>query len=187
MKTINKDLIKPFLGTGHETGLTVLELLCVLAILASLVTLGWPGMQRQWQAQKLREVSSALHDSLQLVRTQAMLRQQRVTLCASRDGVQCAASGPWSLGWLVFEDANADHQRQSDEALIQVQSSWPAAIRIIGNTPVARYADAQADGVLGPAGTWWVCHTGLGQGWKLVLSVRGRLRREAAGAGECAP
>ena len=169
-----------------DAGLSLLELLCVLAVLSALVAMAWPGMQHQWQAQALRQATSALHDTLQLVRAQAVLRQSQVTVCASNDGLTCSGTD-WSRGWLVFDDANEDHQRQPEEGLMAVQRVWPVALRITGNAPVARHADAQADGVLGPAGTWWVCHLSLREGWKLVLSARGRLRREAASAGECTP
>jgi type IV fimbrial biogenesis protein FimT len=62
---------------------------------------------------------------LNLGRSEAVKRGRSVTLCASTDGISCAAddSADWERGWLLFVDANSDGQRQAlaDEQRLRIQ------------------------------------------------------------------
>jgi type IV fimbrial biogenesis protein FimT len=93
-----------------SSGLTLWELLGVLAINAT--TLAWaiPGI-RHWQldARRLADVN-AFVTAIQLSRSEAAKRGRPVVLCQSTDRHVCAASGRRYVdGWMVF--VNEDDQR----------------------------------------------------------------------------
>ncbi|MCX4187242.1 GspH/FimT family protein [Methylophaga sp. OBS4] len=51
-----------------------------------------------------------------LARSEAIKRNQVVTICKSADKQNCG--GNWSDGWIVFSDKNADGARDADEIVI---------------------------------------------------------------------
>jgi type IV fimbrial biogenesis protein FimT len=94
-------------------GMTLIELLTALAIVAIFATLGTPSfidfMKQIRLSAKMNELSSDLY----LARSESIKRNSRVLVCsrASASSKSCAtapAAGTWMNGWLVCYDANAD-------------------------------------------------------------------------------
>lgn len=89
-----------------QTGVNLVELMIVVAILAISLTLGVPG----FQSLKLRSDRSAalieLVAAVSLARSEAAQRGTPVSVCASSDGVACSGNSDWTGGWLVFHDAD---------------------------------------------------------------------------------
>lgn len=172
------------------SGFTLLEALVVLAVLSTLLGLAVPGLIGLRERQQLQAQAEDFWSSLMLARAQALLHQQRVTVCAASKGV-CEPSAGWHSGWLVFVDANRNGQREADERLVQERELAPAAMRITGNTTVARLigygAEGRSETLSGAfqAGTVSVCATGQSQGWRVVINAAGRPRLEKADTPTC--
>ena len=167
-----------------QAGLTFIEILAALAIVALSLTLALPAYQSVVQANRLSAGSNALSGSMHLARSEAVLRGQRVTMCVSDDGDICSATGGWHRGWIVFHDPDANAQRGAGEALLHVQPALEA-LSITGNQPVVRYVSYSSlgwprltTGAL-QMGTLTVCAERQ-QGRKIVLSRTGRVRLDAA-------
>ena len=111
----------------HAIGLTLLELLIALAIAALLLMLSVPAY-RAWIADlELRDRVEALVFAMGFARGEAIKRNKgRVNLCHSADGVQCADSGGWENGWLVYADTNHNGELDDDETVLRVQGRGPA-------------------------------------------------------------
>ena len=98
-------------------GLTLIELLMTLLILAMLLSLGIPGMKHLAQ-QKASEVTiKRLHRAIEVARTSAITRNSIVTLCRSGDGAVCG--GEWQQGVLVFSDYNGNRELELEDSLIR--------------------------------------------------------------------
>ena len=65
----------------RNRGFTLLEALVVLALLAVLLSLTAPGLQGLRQKHQMQSQAEQLQASLLLARSEALRRQQRVTLC----------------------------------------------------------------------------------------------------------
>lgn len=118
---------------GVCRGLTLIELMIVLVVLAISASLGAPMMQNLLHGNRLRAESSRLLAAINLARSEAVMRNTPVSLCPSAmatTGVaQCA--GTYTGGWIVF--ANADKDRVVDRGadhVLQVFEALPSGYRL---------------------------------------------------------
>jgi type IV fimbrial biogenesis protein FimT len=89
-------------------GLSLFELLLVLAMLAVLGLVAVPGLGTLLAANRLSaEVNRFVH-AVHLARQQAHTRGAPVALCKSPNGRQCRHDADWSEGSLVFVNSDAD-------------------------------------------------------------------------------
>jgi type IV fimbrial biogenesis protein FimT len=61
--------------------------------------------------------------SLKIARSEAISRNQRVTVCATSTGVDCAAKNYWSSGWIVFNDIDLDGDTGGDGEVVLLEVS----------------------------------------------------------------
>ena len=104
-------------------GFTIIELMITLALVSVLVTFGIPGFSGLMERNQLTTGINKFVSSLSLARSEAIKRNQRIGLCASSNGEQCADVG-FENGWLVYVDNNQNNNRESDEELIWVVSKY---------------------------------------------------------------
>lgn|SRR5690625_1525756 len=88
----------------HSRGVTLVELVATLAVLAIITALAAPNMGRWLETQQATTAHNALLGSLHLARAHAVTSGQRTVVCKSADGRTCASEGSWNQGWMVFED-----------------------------------------------------------------------------------
>ena len=112
-----------------STGVTLLEMMIVLSIMAILGTVAVPSFtQLMRDSERTTAVNSFVH-SLYLARSEAIKRGEVVSLCKSTDGQRCSNSAAdWNGGWIVFVNRDRDDLpvRDMNEEIIQVYSGWPA-------------------------------------------------------------
>lgn len=129
-------------------GMTVLELMVVLSVMAILVGMAVPAMTRWLEEWRVSSAIHAFSAGLQTGRSEAIARGRVVRLCRTKDhspdkcekhtstGVD--SSKNFSTGWMVYVDANDDGVYQaSDHDQILVQQRSMTGIRDISpvNTP----------------------------------------------------
>ena len=179
-------------GGGHE-GVSLMELMIAMVMLAVLITLGSGSFKPLIQKYQLQAQGEDLLSSLFLARSEALKRGVRVTACVSDNGVQCQKTGDWNQGWLVFEDTDGNATRSALEPLVQVHMTLPAGIMASGNSQVMHYVSyaptgrsLQASGAF-QAGTITLCRASVepGQGWKLVINAVGKPRLDRASLDAC--
>ncbi len=91
-------------------GVTLIELLVAIAVLAMLLSLAVPSFRDAALSSSLNAIANNMYASVQLARSEAIKRNQVVTLCASSDGSTC--DGEWREGWIVMDAASNVLQRQ---------------------------------------------------------------------------
>lgn len=180
------------LAPGSESGFTLVELLVVLALGATLMMLALPAFQGLLARRSVEAVADALVADFRLARSEAMQRGLSVSLCSSGDGQTCAAPASWKDGWLVFVDEDGDGQRDADDLLLRVQpstagvasvgSSQPANDRVAFTFQITGLARAASQTFLiVPAG-----ESAAGLTRLVCISSQGRAALRAAGAEACA-
>lgn len=133
-------------GSGpakRQRGLTLLELMVTVAIVAILGTLAAPSFRAMIQANQTRTVASELMDMLNLARSEAARRGQPVSICPSSDGSSCSSAGTgWDSGWIAFVNENHANTsvnekkspiRDQSEQLLQVRRNLPAGVSVRPN------------------------------------------------------
>src|SRR5688572_19411319 len=83
-------------------GVTVVELIVTLAVIAIVTALGVPSMKSAMDDYRSRSTMSALVADLNLARVEAIKRNRRMIVCP-RDGIGAnpCSSARWETGWVV--------------------------------------------------------------------------------------
>ena len=155
----------------RQHGLTVVELLIVLAALAIVVMISVPGSTVVLEHFRLKAASADLVDSISLAKEEAMLRNSTVKVCPSSNGRFCRSDGNWDHGWLVYSDGNGDGTVQEIE-LIDAFNAPSQKVHIIAVGAVEDLAAFTLTGLV-PAneaqtGEFHVCHEGLNSRSRVV-------------------
>ena len=125
----------------RRSGTTLVEMMVVVVIAAILLSMAAPSFHGLISSMRLRSVAELFVAHLNFARSEAIKRNARVVLCKSTDGKQCAATGRWDQGWIVFHDANDNAQTDVDEPVLLQQPALHAspATRMLPNTcPIRR-------------------------------------------------
>lgn len=165
-------------------GFTLLEALVVVALLGILVAIAAPAVSGWSARHQVQAQAEGFLGSLVLARSEALRRQQRVSLCAQAANQTCDANARWQQGWLVFVDANDNGLREADEALIEVHAALPAAVLFDADSTAKAYFSYGSEGRSASttgafmAATWRFCRASLPEGWQVVSNALGKPRIE---------
>lgn len=102
---------------GQETGLTLLELLVCLVIVALLAALAAPGWSDLVEDKRGDLVIRRLNQAIELARISAVTYGEVVTLCRSRNGFECR--GDWEDGVLVFRDPELNRYLEAEQQALR--------------------------------------------------------------------
>lgn len=123
-----------------QSGFTLIELLVVLAIAAIITTTAVPSFQAFIQNNRMSTTVHSFVASLNLARSEAVKRGERITMCKSNNSATCTNSGDWQQGWIVFVDANDNGQRETaTEELVRARNSVSGETTIAGQSDVENY------------------------------------------------
>lgn len=156
-------------------GLTLVELLLVLAIVTTLTTLGIPSLRSGLQRSSEAATFNTLHHLATFARTRAIKEQTYFTLCPSNDDQHC--NGSWNQALIVFEDGNRNEQLDEGERLYQTITFAKGTPCLIWNASAGRqYIQFKPSGATnGTAGHFRFCENSRSLlNKRLVLSFSGR-------------
>jgi len=132
---------------GKSWGLSVLELMIVLAAIGIVVLVAVPGSPVLLDKYRLKVTSESFMTALETARSEANSRGIAVVLCPSSNGHTCRRDGDWSMGWLVFADGNGNGSVQDIELIQAFEASSPK-ILIMANGAVKDRASFTATGLI---------------------------------------
>ena len=173
-------------------GLTLIELMITLVILAVTVTMATPAMQQLIQGSRLRTETTRLLDALNLARSEAVLRNVPVSLCPSpmpSPGVPTCA-GDFSDGWVGFTNRNRDDiiDAGSDQVIRAFVAIPPgySLTNLAGTRPIAELITYLPDGSSRRNLSLLLCPPDRQRlaPWRVVLNSVGRARAAKA-QGQC--
>lgn len=109
----------------HCSGMSLSELVVVLGMVAVTAAVAAPNLHAIVQGQQLRVAASDLYSAIQLTRSQAIARNERVILTANDD-----AGLDWSRGWTVFVDRDDDRHPGEGDDILAVRPALPQGVLI---------------------------------------------------------
>lgn len=106
----------------RQQGVSLVELLVTLAVLAILLAGSAPAWSQFIARQSLVSATNSLVTGLQLARYRAISSGQPTRLCAARDAFSCGDNSDWSYGWRVQPDGKTLPVTASEHGLLPAQT-----------------------------------------------------------------
>lgn len=133
---------------GVQSGVTLVELLVALAVLAILVTLAVPSLQAFVNSNRLRAATNETLATLQTARIEAIRANRRMVACLSADpnADVPACNGAEASGWIVFQDADRNGKYAGSERLVR-RASFAGEVRLLGSVALNDRLTFNADGM----------------------------------------
>lgn len=163
----------------HSTrGITLIELMTVIAIIAITLGIGIPGISAMIQINRMASVMNTLSANFALARSEAVTRNREIVICKSQDGQFCTHKGGWEQGWIIFEDSNGNESRDKEERRFRVQDALAPGIKVSFSAfRSSNYIHYWPSGFTKMNGTFTFCPQNHSQQAKaMILSKVGRLR-----------
>ena len=162
----------------QSRGMTLIELMIVLTVIAIMTGIGIPGYQSLTASNRMSASVNQLRGALALTRSEAAYRNQHVAICHSPDGLQCSRRGNWSDGWIIFTDKNRNRLIDDSDEILHVYQTVNKSIAITyGAFGTKHYLVYRPSGFTRTNGTFTVCsplHAHLKRA--LILTKSGRVR-----------
>jgi type IV fimbrial biogenesis protein FimT len=161
-------------GRRRVRGVTLIEQVMVVAILAVLAGVACPSLAGLLHRQRLQVAQSDFIAALNYARGEAVTRQARLVFCPTRDHSRCSEETRWEGGWLVGLDR--DHDNQPDSAPLRTGENY--AQLIIQSSEGRRHVTFLPDGTAGGSNlTLLFCSVSQTQApLRVVVSNSGRVR-----------
>ncbi len=139
-----------------QRGMTLPELIIVTAIAATLLAVGLPNLQALVHAQQVRSATNDLFGAINLARSQAIARNERVTVVPrDPEGTQ------WAQGWTVFADRDGDGAPSPPDDIIAVHGPLPSGV-------------ASVFAFTSPAAPYYIAYNGAGRSCSDTSSASAR-------------
>jgi len=140
-----------------QTGLTLTELMTTLAIAAVILSQAVPSFTTMIQDNRIVTQANDLVTSLNIARSEAVKRGDRVTICKSANNASCTAAGGWQQGWIIFTDSNSDAAVNNTDTILHTHGPLDGSPTLNGVTgTVGNYVSYTYNGssqIVGGGGT----------------------------------
>ena len=158
MKTRPSTESRHLLGR-NQRGFSLMELMFGVAVLAVLLGLAVPPFISVMRNNRVISQNNEFIAALNYARSEAIRRNESVTLCSSTNGTGCAAATTWGTGWITFVDLNASGTLDGSEVVMQV--SPPVISGFTLNSTTLQNVRFLGNGMLGStAGSFALQKTG---------------------------
>lgn len=183
-KCHSKRVSETALTRGRQTGVTLMELIIVVVMVALLAAMAGPSFTGTVARSQVSSVRDGLASAMQYARSEALKRKDIVAICPSSDQDSCAGTNDWQVGWIMFADQDNSGDREAGEALLQVQYSENSVTTYSSGGPLIAFD--RLGRVTSGEGEFSFCHPKQETvGRQIMVSVTGSIDRQHETIGGC--
>lgn len=124
--------VKKIIVPSLLKGFTLTELIVVVAILAIVAAFAAPSMKDFLVRNSMGAATSQFVSAINLAKTEALRRNQSVSLCASSDGGSCNTEN-WGSGWVAFVDKDSNGAIDATDTIIKSGSAINSSLQVSEN------------------------------------------------------
>ena len=159
-------------------GFTLIELISTISIAGILLSVGIPSLSAAIANNQQNSTIMTLYGHHLYARSEAITRNQRITLCKSSNGQQCSRTAQWQDGWIIFADTNKDKQVNGTEQILRVQQQFKQGQTIkYRGFGSFNYVSYYSSGQSTTNGTFTLCNrNGAEFAKSVIISRTGRAR-----------
>ncbi|MGA2778785.1 MAG: GspH/FimT family pseudopilin [Steroidobacteraceae bacterium] len=123
-----------------NSGVSLFELVIVMAIVAILATIAMPGFQYVTSSNRVSTEVNGLLGDMQYARNEALKEGQPITVCPSANPTSptpsCSGSTAWQSGWIVFPDPDSTQTVGPTTAILRNQTPFTGTDTLDANLGV---------------------------------------------------
>ncbi|MCA1798723.1 MAG: GspH/FimT family pseudopilin [Xanthomonadaceae bacterium] len=93
---------------ANTRGFTLIELLTVVALIGVIGAMALPAFTQMIENNRRVAAVNDLLSTIHVARSEAITRNQRISICPANTGQTACEAGGWQKGWLIFRDVGAD-------------------------------------------------------------------------------
>lgn len=171
--------------TGRQSGFTLIELMTVIAIVGIVAVLATPNMVTVIERNQKSAALNSVFGMLNMARSQAVTRQETVSVCPSSDQATCNTNY-WEAGWLMFVDDGTgtggtadDGNLNGTEELLRIGVPASGSVTVRSHTEFTDLGAVSFDntGLATSRGTLVICDsTGASSASGAILNLSGQPR-----------
>jgi type IV fimbrial biogenesis protein FimT len=157
---------------SKQRGFTLMELMVTLSIAGIMLSIAIPNFTSTIKGSRITTQVNEFVTSMNFIRSEAVKRGVRVSMCKSSDGATCVTTGDWAQGWIVFTNQNDDANYDgAPETILKIQGATQSQIAVVGNSLIVNIISYKASGEIVGSGTVTFCDDRVAEvGKKIVLS-----------------
>ncbi len=176
----------------QQRGISAIELLIALCILAVLFGVAIPSISGAFEAARSGSAQAALASSFMAAVSDATNSGTRAVLCPSSDGNTCRTDPDWSGGWIAFLDGDGDREHGAGEPVVSQHGALEGKVRMRSTAGRTRIVIQPSGSNAGSNVTYTICDgRGASKAETLVLSNHGLMHAGVPSAAAitetCAP
>ncbi len=161
----------------HNKGITLIEMLTVVAVLIISTSIAFPSYSRLVNSNLQTASVNQFSTYLAQARYYAVTNMRTVVLCPSSNQQDCTGGYEWQNGYISFVDLDRDKQHDNNEKIIAINQKQSDSLKILTSTGRRKIAFRPTGDSSGSNVTVRFCSnkTKL-PGKALILSNTGRAR-----------
>jgi type IV fimbrial biogenesis protein FimT len=166
------------------SGYSMIELLITVVIISILAVIAVPSFQNLMARNRVATQANEFVTDLNLARSEAIKRGQRISICKSEDGVTCTTDDGWDQGWIVFINTGSTIAVADVNDILRVRPALQGGSTLTGAGEVADYISFVPSGFSRQingrtqSGTVTLSSTGTDQEFSILINNAGRVRTE---------